>query len=587
IKFIWEPARFGWAYTLGRAYHLDGDEGYPQAFWQYTETFLDANPPNTGPNWASGQEVSLRILAFSFAVQIFAGSPHSTPKRIARLTTSIAAHAARIPPTLIYARSQNNNHLLSEAVGLLTAGLTLPNHPCSHRWLKLGQKWFNRALENQIDTDGAYVQQSTNYHRLMLQLALWVFANQRFNDSASGFISAEAKQNLERATRWLLALVDTETGRVPNLGANDGAYILPLTTSPFHDYRPVLQAASLAFIGQPAFESGPWDEMSLWLCQGSSILTGQSNKFEADSPMGAHRVQNPPTRIESSTDAGRLREPASISIDCEPLDERLRKASSLYHKPHIIRGTSSWAYLRAAKFEGRPGHADQLHLDLWWRGLNIAQDAGTYLYNAPPPWDNSLTSADVHNTITVNGRDQMTRAGRFLYLDRAQAKIVTHEKAKDASWERVVAQHDGYRQLGLIHQRSVTAHADGRWEIKDKLLPIKRATHQASATKRLHWLLPDWKWEFVEREPGSVKIRLRSPHGWIMLAVSQQQAALQPQLVRAGEVLHGQTPAQPTLGWVSPTYGQKRPALSFSVTTSATLSSALRTTWRLPTAEAD
>jgi len=26
IKFIWEPARFGWAFTLGRAYRLTGDE---------------------------------------------------------------------------------------------------------------------------------------------------------------------------------------------------------------------------------------------------------------------------------------------------------------------------------------------------------------------------------------------------------------------------------------------------------------------------------------------------------------------------------------------------------------------------------
>ena len=80
-------------------------------------------------------------------------------------------------------------------------------------------------------------------------------------------------------------------------------------------------------------------------------------------------------------------------------------------------GKDSWAYLRTAQFTSRPSHADQLHVDLWWRGLNIAQDAGTYLYNADPPWDNRLTAAQLHNTVTVNGRDQFTRAGRFLYLD--------------------------------------------------------------------------------------------------------------------------------------------------------------------------
>ena len=60
---------------------------------------------------------------------------------------------------------------------------------------------------------------------------------------------------------------------------------------------------------------------------------------------------------------------------------------------------------------------DQLHFDLWWHGLNITQDAGIYLYNGEPPWDNPLVSTRVHNTITVDGLDQMTRGGRFLTLD--------------------------------------------------------------------------------------------------------------------------------------------------------------------------
>ncbi|MDP3186280.1 MAG: hypothetical protein Q8M58_13520, partial [Anaerolineales bacterium] len=39
IKFIWEPARFGWAFTLGRAYHISKDEKYAEAFWRFFETF--------------------------------------------------------------------------------------------------------------------------------------------------------------------------------------------------------------------------------------------------------------------------------------------------------------------------------------------------------------------------------------------------------------------------------------------------------------------------------------------------------------------------------------------------------------------
>ena len=81
IKFLWEPARFGWAFTLGRAWRLTGDEKYPEAFWRYFETFTDANPPYLGPHWMSAQEAAIRLMAFVWAAQVFGNSPASTPER--------------------------------------------------------------------------------------------------------------------------------------------------------------------------------------------------------------------------------------------------------------------------------------------------------------------------------------------------------------------------------------------------------------------------------------------------------------------------------------------------------------------------
>jgi hypothetical protein len=71
IKFLWEPARFGWSFILGRAYHLTGDEKYAEAFWRYFATFTDANPPCLGPHWMSGQEVALRLMSFVWTGQVF------------------------------------------------------------------------------------------------------------------------------------------------------------------------------------------------------------------------------------------------------------------------------------------------------------------------------------------------------------------------------------------------------------------------------------------------------------------------------------------------------------------------------------
>ena len=65
IKLVWEPARFGWAFTLGRAWLVTGDEAYPAAFWRYFETFQAENPPFLGENWTSAQEVGLRLIALA------------------------------------------------------------------------------------------------------------------------------------------------------------------------------------------------------------------------------------------------------------------------------------------------------------------------------------------------------------------------------------------------------------------------------------------------------------------------------------------------------------------------------------------
>jgi hypothetical protein len=538
VKRLWEPARFGWAFSLGRAYLLSEEERYADAFWRRLREFLDVHPPNIGPHWVSAQEVALRILTFVWAAQVFAPSPHTTQERLVALGRAVAAHASRIPATLSYARAQNNNHLLSEAVGLLTAGLSLHSHPLASDWEVLGWHWFIRGLLEQISPAGVYIQHSTNYHRLMLQLALWVhLITQRQNL----IFPAPASERLSAATRWLLALLDRDSGRVPNLGPNDGAYIFPLTVCPYADYRPVLQAASSVFLGEPGLPSGIWDEMSMWL--GTT----------ADQEGCSH-----PPREETAPEPLVLRSPAS----------------------------DSWAYLRAARFASRPGHADQLHLDLWWRGHNLAQDAGTYLYNAPSPWENSLTHTAVHNTLTVNALEQMLSAGNFLYLDWAQAQVVGHNRAKDSSSESLTAQHDGYKQLGVVHQRTVTSHKDGTWFIEDHLRPVAKNTAERFLI-RLHWLVPDWPWAAEASRDDSCSIDLDSPNGRISIQMNTSSSPSTERntrllIVRAGEAVYGDGAVSPTWGWFSPTYGVKLPALSLSFEVEAPLPVMLATHWLLP-----
>jgi hypothetical protein len=296
-----------------------------------------------------------------------------------------------------------------------------------------------------------------------------------------------------------------------------------------------LQTAASVFLGKRPFTSGIWDETSLWLSERTQ----------------ASDLQHSNLWVGGET-------------------------------PHIVHfpGQNSWAYLRIAQFNSRPGHADQLHLDIWRHGMNLAQDAGTFLYTAPAPWDNALAHTAVHNTLSINDQEQMRRTGRFLYLDWAQAERVEGEQNADGSWRRLVAWHAGYRRLGAWHQRSVSALQNGNWQVEDTLLPINpKPTRLASQLKiRLHWLLPDWPWELA----GST-LQVLSPVGkvGVTVGVTDTGQTLEPTicLARAGQNLLDAQPVPPTWGWVSPTYSMKQPALSFSATALCSPGAVFTTRW--------
>ena len=125
------------------------------------------------PLWICGQESSLRILAWSFGLHAFIHAPATTPERVARIVSMIASHAWRTEQTLGYARSQRSNHLVSEAVGLWTAGTLYPELKDASAWRNVGAQLLREAVLDQITPEGAYLQDSFNYQRMVLHLLLW------------------------------------------------------------------------------------------------------------------------------------------------------------------------------------------------------------------------------------------------------------------------------------------------------------------------------------------------------------------------------------------------------------------------------
>jgi asparagine synthase (glutamine-hydrolysing) len=508
IKLIWEASRFSPVYALARAYAMTHNERYAEAFWTLVEDWAAHNPPQLGPNWKCGQEASFRMMAWCFGLYAFSISSYTTPERVVALSTMIAVTAARIEAYIGYALSLNNNHGLSEAMGLFTAGTLFPEFQRAEYWRSRGKKLLERQAVSQIYADGAYIQHSTNYQRLMLHNFLWTLRLAELNDSP---FSRDMYMQLLRSAEFLDSITDAHSGRVPNYGNNDGALVLPLTDCDYGDFRPTLQAMCYLGARQRRYGAGLWDEALVWLF-GKQSLNG---------PVLFRATQQPLT------------------------------SSSGYS---VLRGSESWAMIRCAAYRDRPAHADQLHLDLWWRGLNIALDSGTFAYNAAPPWDGAFLGTAAHNSVMVDGEDQMRRFSRFLWTEWATGSNVQH--TRDRGCEFWSGEHDGYRRLGVSHRRTIERRGDV-WNITDDILGDGR--HRV----RLHWLLPDFP---AAVDHAGDTVQLKSPKGVVHIRAKCATHA-NFTLVRAGTRIAGSVsdPDHLVRGWVSPTYASKQPALSLAL----------------------
>jgi asparagine synthase (glutamine-hydrolysing) len=517
LKFILEPSRFLFVYPLARAYALNGDERLARAFWEAVEDWMPCNPPMAGPLWVCGQESSLRILAWSFGLYAFLGANETTAERVSRLTSLVAAHAWRAHQTVGYARSQRSNHLISEAVGMWTAGTLFPELRDAASWQSAGMRLLEEAVADQFSPEGVHLQYSFNYQRMVLQLLLWTL---RLAQLHGVKVPEGIERSASRGLSFLRAMVDPESGHAPNYGSNDGSFILPLSSCDYGDYRPLVQTGSCVLGGKPALKAGPWDEEALWLC---GEMPGRGDEIR------------------------------------EPSAEQLAQAGF-----YRLGGRESWALVRAGRYVRRPFQADQLHVDLWHKGVNLARDAGTYLYNGATPWDNGLARTRVHNTVTIDEQEQMRRAGRFLWVDWAQAWGRSFASTSDTFPDTFEGEHDGYRRIGVRHHRTVRYLNGAAWVVLDDI--FGEGEHEVA----VHWLLPDGDFERLKDSGLRAALRVNGESvGWRM-ACGQGGKAI---VVREGTPLDSDPVAHDTelLGRESPTYGERLPALSLLYTVQAKL----------------
>ncbi len=452
LKCVWEASRFQVAFLLGREAVRHADSPAGDLFWDLLEEWDRQNPFGRTAQWVCGQEATFRLMSWLFAAGALVDAPGARADRYHRLTELAYLTGRLIEDNIVYARSQKNNHALSEAAGLWTLGLLFPELRRAAGWRAWGRRVICEEVERQIQPDGSYVQHSLNYHRVMLDDILWSMQLGQLH----GDPLLEIWPRIGSALQWLLAMTSRETGRVPNYGANDGALILPLSTCDYVDFRPVAQAMNFALHGRRAFPPGPWDETMLWLCGAASLAV--------------------PTTIGGRNGARRA--------------PNFEAADGGYY---TTSGPRSWLFTRVHSYRDRPTQADMLHVDLWYDGENLLRDGGSYHYYCEPPWQHFFESTAGHNTVEVDRQDQMVRGPSFLWFRWTKAKLREYSFSLDGRAAFISGEHYGYRRLPgrVVHRRSILRVVDSYVVIDDLL---GAGEHELV----LRWRMADLDWKATQ-----------------------------------------------------------------------------------------
>ncbi len=425
IKYVWEKSRFSYIYTIIR-YDAYSSEDHSQMVWDEINSWMEANPINTGPNYKCSQEISLRVFNWTFALNFYKNAGSLSEEFFQKVIHYIYWQLKHVYSNINFSRiAVRNNHAITETLALYLGGILFPFFPEAALWKQRGKKWFEQEIAYQVYEDGTFLQFSMNYHRVVVQLLNFAFAvSEKNKESFSPVVYDRAYRSLN----FLVQSMETSNGWLPNYGSNDGALFFKLSDADYRDYRPQVNCLHLFLTGNGLVE-GSDDEESNWF-QASKIS-------HLDFPVirqknGWHEF----------------------------------KTGGYY----LLREPDGLTFIRCGNHKDRPAQADNLHLDIWYKGRNLLYDGGTYKYNTSPELLDYFMGTASHNTVMLDGHNQMKKGKRFIWFNWSQAVSAKTSETDDAYVFEGEIKAFGYLDESIRHKRKITKiKGRAEWVIADEI----------------------------------------------------------------------------------------------------------------------
>lgn len=405
VKNIWEKSRHHHLTVLAIAYRLTGDPRYSSAVASQLLSWVRDNPVMRGVNWASSLELGIRLISWVWIEQLL----RESPEHDALFGESGALWPAiywhqRIIDGHMSVGSSANNHLIGEAAGLYLASVRWPRFAESSQWTVRSKSVLEDQAAAQTFPEGLNRELAFGYHLFVLEFLLLSLGISNGSDR-----SALRVRDVVGRMLAVLPLVADAGGNLPRYGDEDDGMAVQL--------RPT-GSDRVRWIGAIAKSLG----------------------FPEASP-----------------------EHGSIGFESAGVYV-LRSTSKSGRELFCLADAGPLGYLSIAAH----GHADALSFSLSYDGVPIVVDPGTYAYHVEPEWRSYFRGTAAHNTLVIDGFDQSTQAGSFLWRTKAHARVLHWQ---DHPFPSLSAEHDGYARLPgrPIHCRNLSLFND-RLEIRDQVI---------------------------------------------------------------------------------------------------------------------
>lgn len=535
ILIPWELSRFQHLPTLGKAYWLTKDEKYAREFVNEIDDWINNNPPQYGVNWTCTMEVAIRAVNWLWGYYFFKDSPEVTNEFLLKFVESllvqghhVMANLERLPGWLefLYSliinrlpvktslqrsrRGVNNNHYLSDLVGLVYLGVMFPEFKEAEKWRDFGIKGLIDEMAKQVYSDGVVYEGSINYHRLVteffLSSTLLCFRN------GINFPQWYMKK-LEKMIEFVMYYTKPD-GISPQIGDNDDGRLHILSDYgdwDRHDHRYLLSIGAALF-GNPAFKQATdkFHEEAFWLLGEEGL--SKRNSLPA------------------------MREGAS-SKDFSPSGFYIMRKDELYIMVDCVSND--------LKAPSGHRHNSRLSFELFAHDKSFIIDPGGYTYTGDKEMRNLFRSTRYHNTVVIDDKEQneFDEAGLFEMAYQAKVKVNHWEVKKE--YDLLDVEHNGYERLKypVTHQRQIFFDkVNGCWIVRDIL--SGKGRHQVA----LYFHFAPMELELEHDYPLAVKTRTEGSN-IVIIPLEKQGISV--------EIIDG---------WVSYRYGvkQRAPIVKYS-----------------------